>query len=46
MAPVTQTLYSVNLFLALVALKLWCDRRHGVRPVFRACAARMLKSGR
>jgi len=35
MSPVANTLYSLSLFLALVALKLWCDRRHRVSMAFR-----------
>ena len=32
MTPLSHTLYSLTLFLALVALNLWCRRRHPARP--------------
>ena len=44
MAPVAHTLYSVNLFLALVALKLWCERRHRVSLSYRAGLSKVLNS--
>jgi len=34
MTPISHTLYTLTLFLALSALKLWSDRRHRVP---RAC---------
>jgi hypothetical protein len=34
MTPISHTLYTLTLFFALAALKLWSDRRH---RVLRAC---------
>jgi hypothetical protein len=39
MTPLSHTLYTLTLFLALVALNLWCQRRH---PTLRPGAARAL----
>ena len=38
----SNTLYSLTLFLALTALKMWSDRRHRIPRAFRADAARAL----
>jgi hypothetical protein len=46
MSPVANTLYSVSLFLALVSLKLWLDRRHRISMAFRAGVDQALGSSR
>jgi hypothetical protein len=42
MTQLTHTLYSMNLFLALIALRHWCVRRHRVALAFRARVSRTL----
>ena len=42
MTPTSHTLYSLTLFLALTALKLWSDRRHRIPREYRAAAVRAL----
>jgi hypothetical protein len=41
MTPASHTLYSLTLFLALAALKLWSERRHRIPSLVRAGAASM-----
>lgn len=42
MSAASHTLYTLTLFLALAALKLWSERRHRIPRVVRAAAARTL----
>ena len=46
MSPVANTLYSVSLFLSLVSLKLWLDRRHRISMAFRMGADKALGGNR
>jgi hypothetical protein len=41
MTAASHTLYSLTLFLALAALKLWSERRHRIPSLVRAGAASM-----
>jgi hypothetical protein len=43
MTATSNSLYSLTLFLALTALKLWSERRHRIPLAFRADAAGALR---
>ena len=42
MTPISHTLYTLTLFLALAVLKLWSERRHRIPRAVRAGAHRAL----
>jgi hypothetical protein len=44
MTAASHTSYTLALFLALIVLKLWSERRHRVSEAFRASVARTLSS--
>jgi hypothetical protein len=42
MTPISHTLFTLTLFFALAALKLWSDRRHRIPRAVRAGATEAL----